>query len=72
MTGKIMCVSTHADGNRGLLQPDDGGPLLPFDEADTLDGQTGNTKTLTASLYGASVTYIFDGASGKAKRVRFT
>lgn len=71
MSGTILTVAGTANGQ---IMPAIGGAPLPFDQADTVDTADQlnlGTKTLTQSLIGTSVTYVYDGATGKAKVVRF-
>ena len=73
MSGTVIGIWTDGDSstNHGMLAPAHGGPPLKFTQADTEDGQDGGVKTLTTSLIGSSVTYIYNGGSGIAKQVRF-
>ena len=73
MTGTIISIPAAgaASPARGMIQPTAGGPPIPFLVADTEDGERDGVKTLTASHVGTSINYIYDGASGYAKKVRF-
>ena len=71
MSGTILSVSSTE--GFGLINPDNGGPPLPFDQDDTIETTTLHeirNKSLSQSLVGTTVTYVYDGASGKAKYVR--
>ena len=70
-SGTIHSISS-IEGN-GLIRPNNGGPPIPFDQDDTIETSTLHeirNKSLTQSLVGSTVSYIYDGGSGKAKYVR--
>ena len=74
MSGTILTI---AGTTHGQIMPAIGGAPLPFDQTDTVDDSAGhveaiNTKTLAQSLIGTSVTYVYDGAVGKARNVHFS
>ena len=74
MTGKVLSIDAYGDvtdARGGVLQPDHGGPPLSFLNNDTESGNSGNNRVLASGDIGASVNYIYDGATGLAKKVRF-
>ena len=74
MSGTILSISAFGDvsGARGgVLQPAHGGPPLIFQNDDTESGGSGNNRVLAAGDVGSTVTYVYDGATGLAKKVRF-
>ena len=75
MSGTIHSIAAFGDvtgGRGGTILPAHGGPPLSFENDDTESGGSGNNRVLAAADIGASVTYIYDGGRGMAKKVRFT
>ena len=71
MSGTILSVSS-TEGH-GLINPNEGGPPISFDQDDTIETSTLHeirNKSLSQSLVGSSVTYVYDGGTGRAKYVR--
>lgn len=74
MSGTILSIDAFGDvtdARGGVLQPAHGGPPLSFQNNDTESGGSGNNRVLAAGDVGSTVTYVYDGATGLAKKVRF-
>ena len=69
-TGKVTAILAVGTAGRGMLQPNDGGPPLTFEGADTIGDEQDGPKNLTASLIGSTVTYRV--VNDLAKEVDFT